>query len=145
MPSDAEAREATGGSTAPGPAESSPTLDDAQLDQLLIYARELSTLHQQGREQLQVLRHLHTQLQIKEAQRTRLMNYLMTIQAEERNRIASALHQGPLSSLQHILLTTERARRRLAASADEETRPDLGRLLTDFPDLDGSLWPSWAG
>src|SRR5215213_707172 len=113
MQSDAEAREATGGRTAPGPdppapadpAGPTPTLDEAQLDQLLIYARELSTLHQQGREQLQVLRQLHTQLQIKEAQRTRLMSYLMTIQAEERNRIAGALHQGPLSSLQHILLT----------------------------------------
>jgi two-component system sensor histidine kinase DegS len=109
------------------------------LEQLLIYARELNNLHQQGRRQLQVLRQLHTQLQLKEAQRSRLMSHLMTAQAAERNRIARGIHEGSLQHMNRLLLTLDRCSRRLADDAVDASREDLHRLRLDIQQIVTSL------
>ena len=109
------------------------------LEQLLIYARELNVLHQQGRRQLQTLRQLHTQLQIKEAQRSRLMSHLMTAQTEERNRIARNIHEGSLQHMNLLLVAVDRSMRRLGTESAEESRNDLNHLRQDIQQMVSTL------
>lgn len=82
-------------------------------DDLISYARELTSMHQLQYERMTELQQLYEDLQTKERQRAMLLSQLITAQEQERKRISSDIHDGPLQELGAELLAIDRCARML--------------------------------
>ncbi|HVF98911.1 MAG TPA: GAF domain-containing protein, partial [Chloroflexia bacterium] len=72
--------------------------------------------------------HLYSSLQQREAERTTLLQQLLTGQEAERRRIGVDIHDGPLQSIGVHLLTLDRVRKYMKAEKTEKALAELARV-----------------
>jgi len=83
---------------------------------------------QQQRERMSELQQLYEDLQTKERQRAMLLSQLITAQEQERKRISSDIHDGPLQELGAELLAIDRAQRMLQNGKTADAMEELHTL-----------------
>src|SRR5207237_8262021 len=67
--------------------------------------------------------------QIREAERSRLSDQLLTAEQDERRRLANELHDGAVQSLSGVALLLDAGLNSIAEGRGEEAREIIGRAL----------------